>query len=87
MTPFADRAALPSMARRYALVLFFVLAYVFSWLIWGLEGRCGDGGLLVWLACLALVISLLAGPRLSYQPQPAIKAASPRQGVAELGGQ
>jgi membrane protease YdiL (CAAX protease family) len=56
------------MARRYALVLFFALAYTFSWLIWGLEGRFGDGGLLVWLgsagpALAAIVVAALSQGR------------------------
>lgn len=73
MARFADRASLPSIAGRYALALFFALAYLFSWLIWELAG-------------MALDIILLAGPRLSCQPQPTIGAASPRQSVAEFGG-
>jgi membrane protease YdiL (CAAX protease family) len=56
------------MARRYAPVLFFALAYVFSWLIWGLEGRFGDSGLLVWLgsagpALAAVVVAALSQGR------------------------
>jgi membrane protease YdiL (CAAX protease family) len=68
MTPFADTAAVPSLANRYALVLFFVLAYFFSWSIWGLEDRLVDGGLLVWLgsagpALAAIVVAALSQGR------------------------
>jgi membrane protease YdiL (CAAX protease family) len=68
MTFFADREAVSSLANRYALVLFFVLAYLFSWSIWGLEGRFADGGLLVWLgsagpAVAAVVVAALSQGR------------------------
>ena len=58
-----------SRARRYcALVLFFVLAYLFAWLIWGPEGRFEGGGLLAWLgsagpALAAIVVTALSQGR------------------------
>ena len=41
MACFANRVAITDLANRTSLVLFFVLAYLFSWLILGLESWAG----------------------------------------------
>lgn len=63
MTGPGDKGAISAIAGRHAVALFFVLAYLFSWLIWGLEGNVEDGGLLVWLGSAgpALAAILVAG--------------------------
>jgi len=41
MARFANRVAITDLANRTSLVLFFVLVYLFSWLILGLESLAG----------------------------------------------
>jgi membrane protease YdiL (CAAX protease family) len=62
MARFAGSVAASEFADRYGLALFFALAYLFSWSVWSLEGRVGNGGLVVWLGSVgpALAAVLVA---------------------------
>ena len=60
MIGLGDKGAVSTIASRHAVALFFVLAYLISWLIWGLEGRLKDGSWLVWLGSAGPAMAALS---------------------------